>query len=294
MDAKVVAGALFDGSVIALVSAATTVCLDLFGFLNLMLVGAFVLGAAEEYAFAAARAPQWERIAAGALAAAIAGFLFDRFALYPLRKRGATDLTIAAGLAAFLIVLGYLAVFRLDTLVSLPRSLLSERVANVGGFTFTELQALAVVMCIVASTALHVIVYRTRFGLGVRAAIENSVAAQFMGVRADRVPPAAMAAVCAVAGIGGAIFAMHAGPFAIAMPATFLLMALAACLLAPAGSVSIAVALSFALALAVDALSAHGPAFLSNEIAVLMLVAVAIGAAVRSRSAPVAAKERSP
>ena len=81
MDTKVVAGALFDGSVIALVAAATTVCYDLFGFLNLMLAGAFILGAAEESAFAATGSPQWERVAAGALAAAIAGFLFDRFAL---------------------------------------------------------------------------------------------------------------------------------------------------------------------------------------------------------------------
>ena len=96
MDAKVVAGALFDGSVIALVAAAATVCLDLFGFLNLMLAGAFILGAAEESAFAAAGSPQWERVAAGALAAAIAGFLFDRFALYPLRKRGSTDLMVPA------------------------------------------------------------------------------------------------------------------------------------------------------------------------------------------------------
>jgi branched-chain amino acid transport system permease protein len=287
MDAKVVAGALFDGSVIALVAAATTVCLDLFGFLNLMLAGAFILGAAEESAFAAAGSPQWERVAAGALAAAIAGFLFDRFALYPLRKRGSTDLMVAAGLAAFLIVLGYLAVFRLDTAVSLPRSLLSERIANVGGFTFTELQALALALCIVACVALHVAVYRSRLGLGVRAAIEDSVAAQFMGLRADRVPPGAMAAICAAAGIGGAIFAMHAGPFAITIPATALLAALAACMLAPTGSVSAAVVLSFALALAVDALAAHKPAFSDYVAPTLMLFVVALGVVWRGRSTPV-------
>ena len=196
-------------------------------------------------------------------------------------------------MAAFLSVMGYLAVFRLDAAVSLPRALLSERIATVGGFTFTELQALAVALCIIACIALHVAVYRTRFGLGVRAAIENSVAAQFMGVRADRVPPSAMGAVCAAAGIGGAIFAMHAGPFAIAMPASVLLAALAACVLAPTGSVSIAVALSFALALAIDALASHKPAFSSNVIAGMMLVAVAIGAAIRSRSTTVDVKEQS-
>lgn len=283
MDAKVVAGALFDGSVIALVSAANTVCLDVFGFLNLMLVGAFVLGAAEEYQFAATGAPQWERFAAGALAAAIAGFLFDRFALNPLRKRGATDLMVAASLAAFLVILGYLAVFRLDAAVSLPRSSLSDRIADIGGFTFTELQALAVVICIFACVALHVAVYRTRFGLGVRAAIDNPFAAQFMGVRADRVPPAAMAAICAVAGIGGAIFAMHAGPFTIAMPATVLIAALAACMLAPTGSVGVAVTLSFALALAIDALGAHRPAFSYYAAPTLLLLIVAAGVAWRSR-----------
>jgi branched-chain amino acid transport system permease protein len=284
MDAKVVAGALFDGSVIALVAAATTVCLDLFGFLNLMLVGAFILGAAEEYAFAATAAPQWERMAAGAVAAAIAGFLFDRFALYPLRRRGATEFMIAAGLAAFLVVLGYLDIFRLDSAVSLPRSSLAERIATVGGFTFSELQALAVAVCILACIALHVAVYRTRFGLGVRAAIENPFAAQFMGLRADRVPPSAMAAVCAVAGIGGAIFAMHSGPFAIAIPATILITALAACMLAPTGSVGIAVILSFVLSLVDSAVAAREPALSAFVPPTLMMLAVAVGVVLRSGS----------
>jgi branched-subunit amino acid ABC-type transport system permease component len=284
MDAKVVADALFDGSVIALVAAATTVCLDLFGFLNLTLVGAFILGAAEEYAFAAAAAPQWERVAAGALAASIAGFLFDRFALHALRKRGATDLMLAAGLAAFLVILGYLAVFRLDAAVTVSRSPLSERVANVGGFAFSELQALAVALSILACIALHVAVYRTRFGLGVRAAIENPVAAQFMGVRADRVPPSAMAAVCALAGAAGALFAMHAAACAIAIPATVLITALAACALAPTGSVSIAVVLSFALTLAADELAAHKPALSAVITPTLMLLAVTVGVLLRSRS----------
>ncbi|HLJ84969.1 MAG TPA: hypothetical protein VKT51_12420 [Candidatus Eremiobacteraceae bacterium] len=291
MDAKVVAGALFDGSVIALVSAATTVCLDVFGFLNLMLVGAFILGAAEEYQFAATGAPQWERLVAGALAAAIAGFLFDRFALNPLRKRAAADLMVAAGLAAYLIILGYLAVFRLDAVATLPRPLLSERIANIGGFTFTEMQALAVATCIFACVALHVAIYRTRFGLGVRAAIDNPAAAQFMGLRADRVPPAAMAAICAVTGIGGAIFAMHAGSFTIAMPAMVLIAALAACMFAPVGSVGVAAMLSFVLALAVDAVSAHRPAFSPIVLAVVLLVAIAIGVAVRSKPDAAAAKD---
>jgi branched-subunit amino acid ABC-type transport system permease component len=286
MDAKVVAGALFDGSVIALVAAATTVCLDLFGFLNLMLVGAFILGAAEEYAFAAAAAPHWERLAAGALAAAIAGFLFDRFALHPLRKRGTTDLAVAAGLAAFLVVLGYLAIFRLDVSVSLPRSVLSQRIANIGGFTFSELQALAVALCVLACVALHIAVYRTRFGLGVRAAIENPAAAQFMGVRADRVPPSAMAAICAVAGIGGAIFAMQSGLFAIDIPATILISALAACMLAPTGSVSIAVVFSFALALVDRAIVARDPALSAFATPTLMLIVIAAGVLLRTRSAP--------
>ncbi len=286
MDAKVVAGALFDGSVIALVAAAATVSLDLFGFLNLMLPGAFVFGAAGAYAFAAAASPEWQRLAGGALVGAIAGFALDWLALDPLRRRRRTELMLIATLGCSLIAFGIIrAAINVNSAV-MPRSLLAERVATVAHFTFSELDVAAVTICVLACTALHVAVYRTRFGAGVRAAIENPSAAQLMGMRVERVPPSAMAAICALAGVAGALSAMQAGPLAAGMPAVILVTALAACALAPIGSISIAAAIAFALTLVDLAIEARFPALPQHSVAALMLIVTIAGVALHRRPTP--------
>src|SRR5580704_5074274 len=57
MDVRA-ADALFNGSVIALVAAAATVVLDLFGFLNVAIAASFVLGSCAAFAFSIAATPE--------------------------------------------------------------------------------------------------------------------------------------------------------------------------------------------------------------------------------------------
>jgi len=289
MDAKVAADALFDGSVIALVAAAATVVLDLFGFVNLSVPAAFVLGSAGAFAFAAASAPAWQWIAAGALMGAIGGVAFDRGVFFPLRNRGRKAAMLPASLAGCIIVYGLLRAAFDQSAKAMPHAAAFARVARIGPVTITELQAVSVILCIVLAVLLDIAVRKTRFGNGVRAATENPLAALLMGMRIDRVPAAAMAATGAMAGAAGALSSVHAGTMIVEMPGLLLLSVLAVVVVSPVGSVGGACLTAFALAFAGGLLKAHIawlPAY-AGPIALLALVAV--GLAWRHARTPVAA-----
>lgn len=282
MDAKAVAGVLFDGSVIALVAAAITVGLDVFGFLNLLVPGAFGLGAATAFAFAVVDAPEWQRVAGAAVVAAVAGLAFDRLAFDPLRRRNRQDLMMASSLACSLIAFGILSSAIDFRAAAMPHSLLANRFATVGHFTFSALQAGAVALSVIVCTALHIAFYKTRFGAGVRAAIENPGAALLMGVRLGLVPPVAMAAICSAAGIAGALFAMQGARLTEGLSAEALIAALAACAIAPFGAIAVAAALSFALALGESVIASRSHA-LPPDIAIALFLAIAIAAGLTLR-----------
>jgi branched-chain amino acid transport system permease protein len=280
MDARA-ADALFNGSVIALVAAATTAVLDLFGFVNVAVPAAFVLGSAGAFAFAAAAAPEWQWIAAGALVGIVAGVAIDRLALDPLRRRGRNPLMLPASIGASLVVYGLARAAFAPGSSALPHPVALSHMASVGSFKFTELQALAVILAIVSCLILDLAVRKTRFGNGVRAACANPLAAQLMGMRIDRVPAAAMAATSAMAAAAGAIFTVHAGSMSAGMPAILLLSALAAVVWAPVGSIGGTCLIAYALPLLGAMIAAKFPWLPAYTTPIALIALVALGLAWR-------------
>lgn len=280
MDARV-ADALFNGSVIALLASATTVVLDLFGFVNIAVPASFILGSATAYAFAVARSPEWQWIAAGALVGLVGGIAIDRLALDPLRRRGRATSMLPASIAATLVVYGLVrAAFSPGVSVA-PHVIILSRVATIGSFTFTALQAFSVALTVVACALLDFAIRRTRFGNGVRAACANPLAAQLMGMRIDRVPAAAMGLTCALASAAGALSTVRAESMTPAMPPMFLLEALAAVALAPVGSVGGACFIAYALSIAGALIGAQFPSLPAFATPCALLALIAFGLAAR-------------
>lgn len=280
MDARV-ADALFNGSVIALLASATTVVLDLFGFVNVAVPASFVLGSAAAFAFAVAGAPEWQWIAAGALVGLVGGIAIDRLALDPLRRRGRTPSMLPASIAAALIVYGLVHETFIPGVSAVPHVVLLSRVATVGSFTFTALQAFSVALTVVACAVLDVAVRRTRFGNGVRAACANPLAAQLMGMRIDRVPAAAMGLTCAMASVAGALYTVHAESMTASVPPLFLLETLAVVALAPVGSIGGVCLVAFALTIAGALAGAQFPSLPAYAAPCALVALTALGIAVR-------------
>jgi branched-chain amino acid transport system permease protein len=284
MDARA-ADALFNGSLIALVAAATTAVLDLFGFVNVAVPASFVLGSAAAFAFAAAGAPEWQWIAAGALVGIIGGIAIDRLALDPLRRRGRNADMLPASIGMSLVVYGLSRAAFSVGIHPLPHAVALARMTVFGPLKFSELQALAVVGAIAASVILHIAVRKTRFGNGVRAACANPLAAQLMGMRIDRVPAAAMAATTAMAAVAGALYTVHTGYMSSGMPSALLLSALAAVVLAPRGSVGGVCIVAYALSFAGAFFAAKFPWLPSYSGMCVLAALIAAGLAWRSERA---------
>jgi branched-chain amino acid transport system permease protein len=291
MDARAF-DALFNGSVIALVAAATTVVLDLFGFVNVAIPASFVLGSAGAFAFAEAAAPEWQWIAAGALVGVIGGVAIDRLALDPLRRRARNAAMLPASIGASLVVYGLSRAVFSPGFSTLPHAMALARVMKIGSLKFTGLEALAIIVTAVSCALLDFAVRKTRFGNGVRAACANPLAAQLMGMRIDRVPAAAMAVTSAMASAAGALYTVHVGSTSAGMPALLFLGALAAVALAPVGSIGGACLIAYAMSL-VGALFAAQFPWLPAYLTPCALVAlIAAGLAWRQkRAAAIAAIE---
>jgi branched-chain amino acid transport system permease protein len=281
MDVRT-ADALFNGSVIALVATAATVILDLFGFFNVAVAASFVLGSFAAFAFAAANAPEWQWVAAGALVGLVGGAAIDRLALDPLRRRGRTAAMLPASIGATLVIYGLSRALFATGVSKVHHAVDLSRVATVGRFTFSELQAFAVIATIVCCVLLDLVVRKTRFGNGVRAACENPLAAQLMGIRTDLVPAAAMALTSALASGAGALYTAHAGiPMSAGIPPFFGLSALAVVAIAPVGSIGGACLTAYAISIAGAFSNAYFPSLPAYATPCILLALIAAGLAWR-------------
>ena len=277
MDVRA-ADALFNGSVIALVATAATIILDLFGFFNVAIAASFVLGSGAAFAFATVNAPEWQWVAAGALVGLVGGAAIDRLALDPLRRRSRTAAMLPASIGATLVIYGLSRALFSPGVTKVHHAVDLSRVATIGRFTFTELQAFAVIATIVCCVLLDLVVRKTRFGNGVRAACENPLAAQLMGMRIDLVPAAAMALTSALASGAGALYTAHAGiPMSAGIPPFFGLSALAVIAIAPVGSVGGACVIAYTLALANAFSSAYLPSLPAYAAPCVLLALIAAG-----------------
>lgn len=77
---------------------------------------------------------------------------------------------------------------------------------QVGNFYFAYIYVFAFILSIILLTALYVIVYRTKFGYGLRAAMQNRTAASLIGINVDRVSAIAFGIGVALAAAGGMAF----------------------------------------------------------------------------------------
>jgi len=144
----------------------------------------------------------------------LVALLMERIAYRPLR--GAPDVAILLSSFAVGQILqnGTLLTTRLadkPQQIAFPSPEGLGGVATVGSITVPQVNVISFVAGTVLLGLLTVFVTRTRLGLSMRAAAEDLVAAQLMGIKVNRVVATAFAIGGALASVAGLLFAVQAG-----------------------------------------------------------------------------------
>jgi branched-chain amino acid transport system permease protein/urea transport system permease protein len=168
----------------------------------------FMLGAYAMWLVASTGASPWLGILVAPLALAIVGVLVERGIIRPLHGRGDLSTLLATfGLS-----------IALQQAVQLVFSPQSKGVASpISGSTsllgtvYPTYRLVAIALGVVVIVAVGVLLYRSRFGVRVRATIENPEVAACMGTDVRRVYATTFALGAALAGLAGALMAPFIG-----------------------------------------------------------------------------------
>ena len=131
----------------------------------------------------------------------VLGVLLEWVFIRPL-KRDRTILSILVTFAIALIIEGILGIIFSTTLVRL-RTSYTESSFQIGGFYLAYIHVFGFILSVVLLTGLYLLLYRTKFGYGLRAAIQNRTAAQLIGIDVEKVSAIAFGIGVALAAAGG-------------------------------------------------------------------------------------------
>jgi branched-chain amino acid transport system permease protein len=147
---------------------------------------------------------------AGVAASTIAGLVMERVAYRPLR--GAHEVAMLLTSFSVTIFLENLAIimFR-PTSRAFPAPALLRGVIEFGQLRLASLDLIAIVVAAVLLVALTLFVTRTDIGISMRAAAQDLVAAQLMGINVNRVIAVAFAIGSFLAGIVGLLWSVRVG-----------------------------------------------------------------------------------
>lgn len=127
--------------------------------------------------------------------------------LRPLHRVGASELSLLVTFALALLVEGVLNVTYKTTYRSINTSYVNKSF-GVAGYQIGAVRLYAFVLSVVLLGLLYLLLHRTRFGLAVRATVQNPQSAQLLGVDSARVSALGFGLGAATAAAAGAIFGM--------------------------------------------------------------------------------------
>ncbi|MEE9560352.1 MAG: branched-chain amino acid ABC transporter permease [Acidiferrobacterales bacterium] len=205
-----VLNSLFYASVLFLLAAGLSLIFGVMGIINMAHGSLFALGAYVT-AWAVGSAVGSVNILflflllpVGAIAVAVAGLIIEPTLLRPMYKRREEyQLLITFGL--LLVLEDFMHVVWGGTPLTASELIDAVGIIHVGEFIYPTYNLLVIGIGIVAAVSLWAFVYRTKFGVMLRATSQNMKMASALGLNVRRVYMQAFAIGCFMAGLGGAI-----------------------------------------------------------------------------------------
>lgn len=196
------------GSVYALLAVGYALVYSVYGFTNWAFDALLVTAAfGGYYALTWLRLPWWLAVPA-ALAASVALALLLELAAYrPLRRRGGPRVFILiSAMGANLALINLLNLGLGGGLRSFPPILAGSW--QIGSVAVGKLDAAAALLALALLGGLRAFLYRTRAGLGIRAAALDAAAASLMGVNPNALALLVFALSGALAGVSGVVYGL--------------------------------------------------------------------------------------
>ena len=146
-------------------------------------------------------APTWVVAIVAVAGSVMAGLYVERLCFAPLG--------VGAGVASMVSSFAIWMQLEQASLLMLPRhsypfpSLTGGEIWSLGPFVVRPDYLIMLAAMLAMSAALHLLLYRSRFGLGLRAIVENSLAASLSGIDVQRTMLKAFALASAIGGVAG-------------------------------------------------------------------------------------------
>jgi branched-chain amino acid transport system permease protein len=261
------------GSMYALLAVGFSLVYNILGIANFSHGAMIALGAYFSYWIALYfKAPIPLAIVCSVVMTGVAAVLVERLTLRILRKRGQGALYFfIASLTIFNLVTAILVYVARGNIVSYPRAFLSGTF-NFMNIMIPKIDAGMLLVSVGFLAALSWVLFRTRFGLAVRAASFNSRAAQLMGMNIDTIIGGVFFVSGLLAGIGGAMLGVKYAVYPYI--GTFVFTALFACVAGGLGSLAGAVLGGLLIGLLETFVSAYISSAVSPAITFAFLVVI--------------------
>ncbi|HUB25379.1 MAG TPA: branched-chain amino acid ABC transporter permease [Tepidisphaeraceae bacterium] len=234
------------GSLYALIALGYTLVYGILQFINFAHGDVFALGAWVTYALAVGLGRHIGNPIALAILTpigamficALVGFCIERFAYKPLRAAPRLNVLITAIGVSLLLENGGQLSWAFGPYPQSVPTLLPDRVlATVAGVEFRLLDVIVVGISLLLMLALHMLIFRTRLGMAMRAVSFNIGTAALMGINVDRIISITFVIGSALAGAAGFLYSMKYPQLQQTAATVWLLLGLKAFIAAVVGGI---------------------------------------------------------
>jgi branched-chain amino acid transport system permease protein len=237
------------GSLYALIALGYTLVFGILQFINFAHSDVFALGAWLSYVVAT-RLLRFGLFASHPLSMAIAvplaaislcaivGYCIEHFAYRPLRSAPRLNVLITAiGVSLLLENVGQLKYTFGPYPQKMPTILVDRTLATIAGVHLQLVDVTVLIVAIVLMIIMQLLIYRTRFGMAMRAVSFNVKIASLMGIHVDRVISTTFVLGSALAGAAGFLYAMKYPQLQQTASAVWVLLGLKAFVAAVVGGI---------------------------------------------------------
>lgn len=194
------------GSMYALLAVGFALVYNILGIVNFSHGATITLGAYCTYWLSTyLHIPLKLAIVLAVVLAGLTSAVTERLTLYPLRRKEQPQIFFfIASLTVFNLVTAIVIYVSKANITSYPKSLVTGSI-DIGDLIIPKLDALMLIVAILALLALSFVIFRTRIGLAIRCCSFDIKAAQLVGIGPDLVIGATFLLAGVLGGLGGAL-----------------------------------------------------------------------------------------
>lgn len=263
------------GMVLFLLASGLTLIFGMMGVLNLAHASFFMLSIYFGYQMVTWTGTYWLALLVAPVITAVFGVLMERFLFKKVHAYGPMGELILTVGVSLIVMDGVKAIWGTESLpLKMPPIL--EGLVRIGGMQYSIYRLFIIVMALVLLTTLALVLYKTRLGKVVRAAVSDAEMLNALGINVPLVFMFVFGVGTWMAGVAGVAIA----PILTAFPGLADQMGMDAFVVVVVGGFG-SIAGAFLVSIIGGLISSYGVQFLSQYAAVLMFVFMAVALAIK-------------